>query len=308
MAYAVHSLMPDASTREFLNRYSLAPDHLVDDRQRASHLSRQRGDGLEFHQYRPYQSGDDLRLVDWRLFGRSDRMYVREAQQESRLTVCLLVDTTASMMIRDDNDKPRIETACRIAAALGWLAVQRQHPCMALAFGPAKSPILRAASGMRQLERLCHWLGELAPAEGWPARAAQHQLMQAIPPRSLVIALSDFAAMHDDQRGSWRDLMSQAHALISVQLLCDAEVHFQARGHIEIIEPESGEKRLVDAKRVAQQFPTRLRHWLETVRADQVSLGARFVRARTEQATNDILAAILSERRSADARLLVAAP
>ncbi|MEO0575326.1 MAG: DUF58 domain-containing protein [Pseudomonadota bacterium] len=306
MTATLHSLMPDASTREFVNRYSLAPHHLVDDRLRASHISRQRGDGLEFHQYRPYQSGDDLRLVDWRLYARSDRMYVREAQQESRLTVCLLIDTTASMLIQDSNGRPRIEMAKRIAAALGWLAVHRQHPCMAVAFGPAPSAVLQRGTGLRQMERLCHWLDSLAPDEGWPTRATQHQLMQAIPPRSLVIALSDFAAIHDSQRGSWRDLMSQAHALISVQLLVAAETRFDARGSLQIVEPESGVKRLVDSKRVAQQFPGRLRRWLDAVRREQVGLGARYVRAQTEQPTNDILAAALSEKRSADARLLVA--
>ena len=305
MTTLLHSLLPDAKTRERLSRYSLAPQHVVDDRHRAAHLSRQRGDGLEFHQYRAYQSGDDLRLVDWRLYARSDRLFVREAQQESRLTVCLLMDVTAAMGLVDQAGIARIEYARRIAAALAWLAVRRQHPLMAIAFGETTRPVLPAGVGMRQLERVCHWLAALTPKAGWPAREHRHRLMQTLPARSLLIAVSDFAQLTDEQQRSWQDLLTQAHALISIQLLLDSELQFLQRGRIEIVEPESGARRLVDAKAVADGYPQRLQRWLDQVRAQQLALGARFVRSSTSMALDAVLSAVLSDRRSAKARLLV---
>ena len=86
------------------------------------HRSRRRGVGMEFSQYRPYQPGDDLRRLDWRLAARSDRYYIRESEVETSLMVHLLLDASASMNHRDDNGLTKLDYARLVLASMAYLA------------------------------------------------------------------------------------------------------------------------------------------------------------------------------------------
>src|ERR1043165_3713188 len=86
------------------------------------HASPLRGSSVEFAEYRKYVPGDDLRRLDWRAYGRSDRFYVKEFEADTNLRCCLVVDTSGSMGF-GSKDVTRLEYGRRIAAALGWLAI-----------------------------------------------------------------------------------------------------------------------------------------------------------------------------------------
>ncbi|RZK52806.1 MAG: DUF58 domain-containing protein, partial [Hymenobacter sp.] len=87
-----------------------------------AHASRRHGAGMEFSQYRPYQPGDDLRRLDWRLAARSDRYYLRESEVDTSLVVHLVLDASASMNHRDDNGLTKLDYARLLLAALAYLA------------------------------------------------------------------------------------------------------------------------------------------------------------------------------------------
>ncbi len=88
------------------------------------HPSPHRGASVEFAEYRKYVPGDDLRRLDWRAYGRSDRFYVKEFEADTNLRCCLVLDTSGSMGFGSKNIT-KIEFGRRIAAALGWMAVQQ---------------------------------------------------------------------------------------------------------------------------------------------------------------------------------------
>ena len=121
--------MPDAlippEVRARLPELRLGARRAVGDRGIGLHRSRSRGAGLEFAQYRAYEPGDEPRQIDWKLYARSDRFFVREAERESPLTVWLLVDASASMA-QADRARPgysRLDAARGIAACLADLAL-----------------------------------------------------------------------------------------------------------------------------------------------------------------------------------------
>src|SRR5215211_4298344 len=88
------------------------------------HISPHRGASIEFAQYRKYVPGDDLRRLDWRAFGRTDRHYIKESEADTNLRLCLVVDTSGSMAF-GSTGITKFEFAKRIAGALGYLAVQQ---------------------------------------------------------------------------------------------------------------------------------------------------------------------------------------
>ena len=118
-----------------------------------AHASRRHGGGLEFSQYRPYQPGDDLRRLDWRLAARSDKYFLRESEVDTSLTVSLVLDASASLDHRDDNHLTKLDYARLLLAALAYLA-QKQGDAVGLSIlSPAGLQHLGARADTRQLDR-----------------------------------------------------------------------------------------------------------------------------------------------------------
>ena len=126
MAAATPPLIP-ADVRSRLRSLRLWPQRASGSRGIGAHASRSRGAGLEFAQYRAYEPGDEPRQIDWKLYARSDRFFVRESERESPLTVWLLLDTTASMAQADRarSGWTRLHGACALAACVAELALQQ---------------------------------------------------------------------------------------------------------------------------------------------------------------------------------------
>ena len=119
MASTAPPLIP-ADVRSRLRGLRLLPQRASGSRGIGLHASRSRGAGLEFAQYRAYEPGDELRQIDWKLYARSDRFFVRESERESPLTVWLLLDASASMA-QADQARPewrRLDAAKSLAACI----------------------------------------------------------------------------------------------------------------------------------------------------------------------------------------------
>lgn len=115
------------------------------------HLSLKKGHGIEFSDYRQYEPGDNPRHIDWGLYGRSDRLYVKRFQEEQNLTVLLLVDGSASMMTPPEDGK--WEYARDLALALAYVALMQQDSVTASVLGQMHSPLYSGAQGFHQIVR-----------------------------------------------------------------------------------------------------------------------------------------------------------
>lgn len=170
--------------RSRLRRLSLAPRRPAALAGTGAHASRNRGGGLEFAQYRAYERGDDLRQVDWKLYARSDRFFVRDAERESPLTLWIVLDASASMAQADlaRPDWSRFDAARRIAAGLMEVAMRhgdRFGVVVETAGGPL---VVEPGAGPRQRDRArlalstlraggsVDWTGDLPMVGGKMAR------------------------------------------------------------------------------------------------------------------------------------------
>lgn len=275
----------------------------VDNRLRAQHASRRQGEGIEFHQYRPYQQGDDLRKVDWRLYGRSDRLYVREALQDSRLTVTLMIDTSASMGLADANGVTRLEYACRVAACLAWLALVEQNDFALIAVGGDVPRILPPGQGRVHFERFLKQLELLDAAGRWESQSVE-RILRRLPANMLLIGLSDFFEHDREQTAAISEITGRAHTAILMQLLLAKELQFDERGQIEVVDGETGEKRLVSARRFRPTYLKAMHQLLQDTTRRHQALGARVCRATTETSVASLLRVALNEQLPGSARLL----
>ena len=242
------------------------------------HASRSRGAGLEFAQYRAYERGDELRQIDWKLYGRSDRFFVREAERESPLTLWILIDASASMA-QQDAARPgwsRLDAARALAACLAEVALQQGDRFGLIGLCDDGLRLLAPGGGSRQRTRLLLELQALAARGGFPAAAQLSPLWDRVGPHDLVVVLSDCfdpAIVELIER-----LAAARREVLTVQLLTVEERDFPFTGGTRFRDPETGEELLGDGPAMQADF---IRRFTEA----RALLAARFDAAGVRHAT-----------------------
>jgi len=239
------------------------------------HHSRSRGAGLEFAQYRAYEPGDELRQVDWKLYARSDRFFVREAERESPLAVWLLVDATASM-VQEDAARPgwsRLTAAKGLAACIAELALrQGDRFGMAILRGDGVR-LVPPGSSVRQRDRLFLELHALAAEGRWPNAEQLRPLWERIGAGDLVVLLSDL--FDEGAVDVAARLAAARREVLAIQILTAEERDFPFEGGHRFRDPESGEELLGDGPAMRADFMAR---FAEARRAVDARLDAAGIR------------------------------
>jgi uncharacterized protein (DUF58 family) len=236
------------------------------------HHSRSRGAGLEFSQYRSYQQGDDPRQIDWKLHGRSDRYFVREAERDSTLEVWALVDATASMG-QYDAGRPkfsRLDAARGIAACVIELALRQGDRFGLVTVRGDGVEIVPASSGARQRSHCLLQLLRARPEGAWPDSAQLQAIGERIGPGALVLVLGD---LFDEPCVALAEQLSAARReVLTVQILTTEERDFPFRGGHRFKDPETGRELQGDGALSRSGF-------LERFAAARSALSSRLTRA-----------------------------
>lgn len=239
------------------------------------HHSRSRGAGLEFAQYRAYEPGDELRQVDWKLYARSDRFFVREAERDSPLTAWVLVDATASMG-QGDAARPgwtRLDAARGLAACVFELALRQGDRFGLAVVGGQGLQLVPAGSGPRQRDRCLLALHALQASGGWPDEARLRPLWERAAAGHLVLVLSDDfdeAAVALSER-----LAAARREVLNVQILTAEERDFPFRGGHRFLDPESPAELLGDGASMREDFLARFGAARQALAARLAASGVR---------------------------------
>jgi uncharacterized protein (DUF58 family) len=208
--------------------------------------SQQRGVGVEFSQYRAYEPGDEPKRIDWKLFARSDRYFVREADRESEIATWIVVDCSRSMAQASENGAwDKFDYARHLAATLAYLA-QRQGdlPGLLLLSG-RQQHVVPPAAGERQWHRILRALHAVKAEGRFPDDASVLPLIRRLQLPSLVVVISDFHETRDELLSFMRSASTSRNDVIALQLLCSDETAFPFRGAVNFEDLETGERILV---------------------------------------------------------------
>ena len=218
------------------------------------HASRSRGAGMEFAQYRPYAPGDEPRQIDWKLFARSDRHYVREAERDSPLTAWLLFDLSASMRQGDAAraDWTRLDAARVAGACLAELATRQGDRIGALGIGETGLRLVPAAQGPRHRDRLLLSLQDWQAQGGWPNEAALRPAWARLRAGDLVIAFGD--GFDEAMVSLLVKLAAARREVVFVQVLTAEERDFPYRGGQRFVDAETGAELLGDGPATRDAF------------------------------------------------------
>ena len=218
------------------------------------HASRSRGAGLEFAQYRAYEPGDELRQIDWKLYARSDRFFVRESERESPITVWVLLDATASASQADRTapQRTRLDHMRGLAACLVELALQQGDRFGLLAINGDGLQLVPAGNGARQRDRVHLQLHALQARGGWPSADRLRPLWERVRPGDLLLAIGDGF----DEAGIvlLEHLASARREVMLLQVLTADERDFPFDAGHRFRDPETGEELLGDGAAIRADY------------------------------------------------------
>ena len=255
MARSPLTIPPEVRSR--LKRLALHTCRDMGDRGFGMHASRNKGSGLEFAQYRAYEPGDEPRRIDWKLFARSDRFFVREAEQESPVSVWILLDASASMAQADRArpDWSRMDAAKLLALCVAELAMMQGDRFGWMSLQQGALGVVDPHRGRAQFEAMQIQFSRLEPAGTFADFATLAPLWERIAASDLVLFLSD---CFDEAGIALIERLAKAgREVLAVQLLTTEERDFPFDGGFRFRDQETAEELVTDGAALRETFLAR---------------------------------------------------
>jgi uncharacterized protein (DUF58 family) len=269
------------------------------------HSSPHRGSSVEFAEYRKYVPGDDLRRLDRRAFGRSDRFYVKEYEADTNLRLVLVLDTSGSMAFRSPapavgvQPLAKIDYARRICGALGYLASQQGD---AVGISCAAEGIVRTLPPRRSPAhlRLAFDVIEEAQPQGTTGLPqVLHELAETIRQRALVVIVSDLFVDPAELAGAFGHLRFRRHDIAAFHLLDPQELAFTFQRPTRFLDLEGGGAIFADPVEIAARYQTAITTYLDELRRIVLENGIDYHRVLTDEPYEQVLARFLVGRAAA---------
>jgi uncharacterized protein (DUF58 family) len=264
------SRLVDPKTIISIKNLPLAAKTTVDGFMAGIHNSNVKGVGMEFSQYRSYQAGDDLRRLDWRMFARSDRYYIRESEIETSISVRLLIDASASMN-HEDSGITKIEYARYLAASLAYLASLQGDAVGLYVFQNNNLFSLPSRKDPRHLSRIFHQLEQIHPSDTFTEPVYYKSIFNSSGKKELLIFITDYYERHGEITKLLQSLAINKHEIIVFHLIGKNEVKLDFTGYTTLEDLETGETIKVDSVKSSSQYKERLDAYLASIKNELLS-------------------------------------
>ena len=262
------------------------------------HASPFHGFSVEFSEHRKYTTGDDTKDIDWLVYAKTDKYYVKKFEAETNITGYLVMDLSESMAYTYRQQLTKFDYAICLAASLGYLMIHQQDPVGLITFDEHVKASLPPKSKRTQLGNLLSLLTRLKPAGKTDVAKSLQQVAAMLRHRSLVMIFSDLLVDPEPVLQSLHRLRHGGHDVILFHILDEAEVSFPFTGVVELEEPESAEKLQVDANSFRRDYLAELADFRERYRRDCFQSGIDYVPLDTSMQFDRALVEYLSSRRA----------
>lgn len=287
-------LHPDAIKR--IGRLDLRARHIVEGFLAGMHRSPYFGQSVEFLQHREYALGDDLRHVDWKVWGRSDRLVVKQFEEDTNLRCTLAVDVSKSMRYGRDPQWNKYEYGCTIAACLAYLALHQQDAVGMVAFDQARRQAVPLRSKRNHILSITNALHVSEPRDKTDLAGILSGLAENLPRRGMVVVISDLLVPRDGMLKGLRNLRQRGHDVLVFHLLDDDELDFPFSGPTRFEGMESDDNLNCDPRSLRDGYLEALNEYLEEVRRGCARQGIDYALIRTSDRIDAALATFLSKR------------
>ncbi len=226
------------------------------------HKSPYRGSAAEFADYKEYAPGDDLTRLDWRVYGRTRRLYLRQFEEETDMTVYLMVDTSGSMRYAGEKRPSKFILAAKIAAALAYLMMAQSDKAALVLFAQKVTQFLAPGGTRRHLHRLVTELERVRPARTTGISAAVQECHALFKKRGRIVILSDFL---DDTAALFDSLAQFVHRkfeILLLQVTDPDELNLPAFNAAKFVDLETAETVQVDPEEIRTAYQANMQRMI----------------------------------------------
>ncbi|MEO0531999.1 MAG: DUF58 domain-containing protein [Planctomycetota bacterium] len=278
------------------------------------HRSPYQGFSNEFAEHREYVPGDDLRYVDWRAFGKSDRIYLKQFEEETNLIGYLVLDVSESMTYQSGNQgtgqsrgrqpagggapMSKLEYAQTAAAALAYLILKQQDAVGLATFDDEVRTLLKPSGSPSQLTPIIHAIEDGGDREKTAAGPIFHELAERLTRRGVVIILSDLFDDPESLLAGLKHFRHRRHDVIVMHVLDPAELEFPFQQPTLFKGLERAGELLVDPARLRKAYKEEFDHFRNEVAAGCRAQGADYVLLSTDRPLDAALTAYLHRRQA----------
>ena len=262
------------------------------------HASPYQGFSVEFSEHRKYTAGDDPKDIDWLVYAKTDKHYIKKFEAETNITGYLVIDTSGSMAYTYRQELTKLDYSISLAAALCWLMVHQQDPCGLMTFDDRLHASLPARSRRSQIAQVLSALSKVKPSGRTDIARSLVQVAAMLRHRSLVMIFSDLLAEPAQIRDALLRLRHRGHDVILFHVLDEAEVNFPFEGVVDFTEPESNDRLVVDADAARRQYVESVAAFREDYRKTCFHAGIDYVPLDTSMQFDRALMEYLVSRRN----------
>ena len=261
------------------------------------HRSRHRGTSIEFSEHKPYAPGDEIRLIDWKLYAKTDRYFIKQFEDETRIRAYLLLDASGSMAYPPEKKLlNKFEYGQILALALSWLLLRQGDEVGAGMISQGELLWVPARSGERHFLALCQLFAQNHPLGKTQLAKNLSELASRIPARSLLVLVSDFLEPQNQLEKSIKLLRHRGAELILFQILSPEELEFPFRGLSWFEGLEAEGRILIDPHRLRKTYLKRLNRLRESLERLGAELEIDYQSISTAQDPVQILTEYLLRR------------
>ncbi|MBM3992757.1 MAG: DUF58 domain-containing protein [Planctomycetes bacterium] len=279
-----------------VGRLDLRAKFIVEGFLQGLHASPYHGFSVEFSEHRKYTAGDDLKDLDWGVYAKTDKYYIRKYEAETNVTGYLAMDLSGSMAYTFRQELTKFDYAICLAAALSYMMIHQQDPVGLVAFDTQIRTALPPKSKRAQLGNILALLANLKPAGQTDVAHGLTQLAAMVRSKSLIMLFSDLLADPEPIMQSLHQLRHRGHDIIVFHILDEAEVHFPFEGLVEFKDAEEDRKMTVDAPGMKPDYLQAVQEFRGKYQEDCARAGIDFVPTDTSIGFDKALMGYLLQR------------
>ncbi|MCL4205436.1 MAG: DUF58 domain-containing protein [Pirellulaceae bacterium] len=287
----------DPRTIAKLQGLALRARHIVEGYVAGLHRSPYRGFSIEFAEHREYAPGDDLRYVDWKVFGRTDKFYLKQYEDETNLICYLVLDISESMRYQGPGGAmSKLEYAQCLAAAMAWLVLQQQDAVGLVTFDNEIRANVAPSSNASHLRTLLQVMEDVRPEAKTATGPIFHELAERFRKRGVVLILSDLFDDVGSLMAGLKHFAHRRHDVILLHTLDPAELDFPFRSPTMFDGLEQYPELLTDPRSLRKAYLQEITRFCNEVQKGCRRYGMDYQQLRTDQPLDQALSKYLADR------------
>lgn len=259
------------------------------------HKSPNRGFSVEFNDYRHYQRGDDMRHVDWKLYARSDKLYIKQYEDETNVRCMILLDTSGSMDYTSGGVS-KLNYGVTLASALAYFIMRQRDAVGLITFDEEIREYIPARCRQPHLMRILRTLAQVESGNKTNAVKPLSDLAASLTKKSMVILITDM--LDDEERviNTLQNLRGMGNDIITFQIMDDAELNFPFNEASEFIDMENNETYITSPAAIRKAYLENLNEFLSFCRKKCQSSGVDYSLLNTAEPLDEALSSYMSKR------------